>query len=210
VRCAQGCYDAAVSYQTPFISGKDSLNNEYTGSDGQKHAIPGTLLISALGIVPDVNKTVTMDLKRAGDFLFIVGETGAELGGSHFGLVGGTIQPQHANVPKAGQRAGRLPQAPPGDAGRAGAGVPRLRRRRPGRDAGGNVPGGRPGAWKFTSLHAPRDPYGPTRPTRRFCSRKPEPLPGRSAPARFRQVPRMHGRDAARVRGGDWRRWCYG
>jgi len=101
VRCAQGCYDAAVAYQTPFISGKDSLNNEYTGSDGQKHAIPGTLLISALGIVPDVGRTVTMDLKRAGDFLFIVGETGAELGGSHFGLVGGTIQPQHKNVPKA-------------------------------------------------------------------------------------------------------------
>jgi len=101
VRCAQGCYDAAVAYQTPFISGKDSLNNEYTGSDGQKHAIPGTLLISALGIVPDVGQTVTMDLKRAGDFLFIIGETGAELGGSHFGLVGGTIQPQHNNVPKA-------------------------------------------------------------------------------------------------------------
>ncbi|MBK6709461.1 MAG: phosphoribosylformylglycinamidine synthase subunit PurL [Chloroflexi bacterium] len=101
VRCAQGCFDAAVAYQTPFISGKDSLNNEYTGSDGQKHAIPGTLLISALGIVPDVAKTVTMDLKRAGDFLFIVGETGAELGGSHFGLVGGAIQPQHNNVPKA-------------------------------------------------------------------------------------------------------------
>ncbi|MCB8982549.1 MAG: phosphoribosylformylglycinamidine synthase subunit PurL [Ardenticatenaceae bacterium] len=105
VRCAQGCYDAAVAYQTPFISGKDSLNNEYTGSDGQKHAIPGTLLISALGIVPDVAKTVTMDLKRAGDFLFIVGETGAELGGSHYGLVGGTIQPQHNNTPKAKPRA---------------------------------------------------------------------------------------------------------
>ncbi|MBK8985850.1 MAG: phosphoribosylformylglycinamidine synthase subunit PurQ [Chloroflexi bacterium] len=101
VRCAQGCHDAALAYQTPFISGKDSLNNEYTGSDGQKHAIPGTLLISALGIVPDVAKTVTMDLKRAGNFLFIIGETGAELGGSHFGLVGGKVQPQHANVPKA-------------------------------------------------------------------------------------------------------------
>ena len=106
VRCAQGCYDAAIAYQTPFISGKDSLNNEYTGSDGQKHAIPGTLLISALGIVPDVGKSVTMDLKRAGDFLFVVGETGAELGGSHYGLVGGAIRPQHNNVPKA--KAGAL------------------------------------------------------------------------------------------------------
>ncbi|MFO7684023.1 MAG: phosphoribosylformylglycinamidine synthase subunit PurQ, partial [Chloroflexota bacterium] len=99
VRCAQGCYDAAIAYQTPFISGKDSLNNEYTGSDGEKHAIPGTLLISALAMVPDVHKTVTMDLKQAGNFLFIVGETGAELGGSHYGLIGGEIQSQHNKVP---------------------------------------------------------------------------------------------------------------
>ena len=66
VRCAQGCYDAAVAYDVPFISGKDSLNNEYNDVDGQRHAIPGTLLISAVGIVPDVHQTVTMDLKAAG------------------------------------------------------------------------------------------------------------------------------------------------
>jgi phosphoribosylformylglycinamidine synthase len=89
VRCAQGCYDAAVAYQVPFISGKDSLNNEYTGADGQKHAIPGTLLISAIGIVPDVAGTVSMDLKQPGNFLYVVGETRAELGGSHYAQVGG-------------------------------------------------------------------------------------------------------------------------
>ncbi|MBE2197338.1 MAG: phosphoribosylformylglycinamidine synthase subunit PurL [Anaerolinea sp.] len=100
VRCAQGCYDAAIAYQTPFISGKDSLNNEYTGADGQKHAIPGTLLISAVGIVPDVAQTVSMDLKQAGNFLIAIGETGAELGGSHYGLIGGAIRPQHQTVPK--------------------------------------------------------------------------------------------------------------
>ena len=59
---------------TPFISGKDSLNNEYLGNDGTKHAIPGTLLISALGIVPDVTATVTMDLKAAGNRLYVLGE----------------------------------------------------------------------------------------------------------------------------------------
>jgi phosphoribosylformylglycinamidine synthase len=74
VRCAHGCYDAAVAYGAPFISGKDSLNNEYTGADGKKHAIPGTLLISALGIVPDVRRTVTMSLKAAGDRLYLVGK----------------------------------------------------------------------------------------------------------------------------------------
>jgi phosphoribosylformylglycinamidine synthase II/phosphoribosylformylglycinamidine synthase I len=89
VRCAQGCHDAAVAYQTPFISGKDSLNNEYTGANGEKQAIPGTLLISAIGIVPDVAKTVTMDAKEAGNVLFLAGETGRGLGGSHYRLLSG-------------------------------------------------------------------------------------------------------------------------
>jgi phosphoribosylformylglycinamidine synthase len=84
VRCAQGCYDAAVAYGAPFVSGKDSLNNEYLGADGQKHAIPGTLLISAVGIVPDVALAVTSDLKQPGNRLYVVGLTRAELGGSTY------------------------------------------------------------------------------------------------------------------------------
>ncbi len=84
VRCSQGCYDAAIAYAVPFISGKDSLNNEYLGADGERHAIPGTLVISALGIVPDVTQTVTMDFKTAGNALYLIGETKAELGGSHY------------------------------------------------------------------------------------------------------------------------------
>jgi phosphoribosylformylglycinamidine synthase len=94
VRSAQGCHNAAVAYGAPFISGKDSLNNEYTGIDGTRHAIPGTLLISAVGIVPDVTKTVTMDLKQAGNLLYVIGEMRDELGGSHYhdlhGLTSGT------------------------------------------------------------------------------------------------------------------------
>ena len=105
VRCAQGCYDAALAYGAPFISGKDSLNNEYTGEDGQKHTIPGTLLISALGQIEDVSATVTMDLKQAGNLLFVVGDTSDELGGSHYALIrnaaGGTV-PQP--VPNALER----------------------------------------------------------------------------------------------------------
>ena len=77
VRTCQGCYDAAVAYGTPFISGKDSLNNEYNGAP-----IPGTLLISAIGIVPDLNACVTADLKNAGNRLYLLGETKPELGGS--------------------------------------------------------------------------------------------------------------------------------
>jgi phosphoribosylformylglycinamidine synthase len=74
VEACRGCHDAALFYGTPFISGKDSLNNEYLGADGLRHAIPPTLLISAIGIVQDVNQSITMDLKEANNFIYLVGE----------------------------------------------------------------------------------------------------------------------------------------
>ncbi|MEZ4734272.1 MAG: phosphoribosylformylglycinamidine synthase subunit PurL [Caldilineaceae bacterium] len=77
VRTCQGCYDGALAYRAPFISGKDSLYNEFNGKP-----IPGTLLISALGIVPDLTHCVTSHLKTAGNRLYLLGETKAELGGS--------------------------------------------------------------------------------------------------------------------------------
>jgi phosphoribosylformylglycinamidine synthase len=88
VRAAQGCYDAAVAYGAPFISGKDSLNNEFIGPDGQRTPIHGTLLISALGIIPDVGRAVTMDLKQAGNIILIVGATFDETAGSHAAALG--------------------------------------------------------------------------------------------------------------------------
>ncbi len=87
VRASQGCYDAALAYGAPYISGKDSLNNEYTDKYGQRHTIPGTLLISALGIVPDTKHTTTMDLKQSGNVLYVIGETRDEVGGSHYAMV---------------------------------------------------------------------------------------------------------------------------
>ena len=99
VRAALGCYDAAKAYGTPFISGKDSLHNEYRvpGEGGQEKTIqiPGTLLISAIGVIPDVTRVVSMDAKRAGNLLYIVGLTKPELGGSSYhalrGAVGGAV-----------------------------------------------------------------------------------------------------------------------
>ena len=96
VRACQGCYDGALHYGAPFVSGKDSLNNEYTDTiTGQQVAIPPSLLISALGIVPDVRCACTMDLKAAGDLLYLLGETRPELGGSYYyrvrGLEGGAV-----------------------------------------------------------------------------------------------------------------------
>jgi phosphoribosylformylglycinamidine (FGAM) synthase-like enzyme len=89
VAACRGCFDAAVAYGLPFISGKDSLNNEYLGSDGRQHAIPPSLLISAVGIVEDVDRTTTMDLKVEGSTIYLLGETKDEMAGSHFRLVSG-------------------------------------------------------------------------------------------------------------------------
>jgi len=90
VRAAQACYDIASVYGTPFVSGKDSLYNEYeTGKE--TICIPPTLLISAMGVTDDINKAVTMDCKQAGDLIYIVGTTYKELGGSHYYAIHGYI-----------------------------------------------------------------------------------------------------------------------
>src|ERR671912_1249127 len=79
VRAAQGCHDAAVALRVPFISGKDSLFNEYRLADGSSRPIPGTLLISAIGIVPDTRYVTSMYLKRPGSLVYLFGVTGDDL-----------------------------------------------------------------------------------------------------------------------------------
>ncbi len=104
VESARGCHDAALLFQTPFISGKDSLNNEYLGADGKRHAIPPTLLISAIGIIEDVSSAITMDLKETGNSIYLVGHFAPVFGGSHFSKVTSDINEQvpdvHSDAPK--------------------------------------------------------------------------------------------------------------
>ena len=94
VRAAMACYDIAKVYGVPFISGKDSLNNEY--STGKEIiAIPPTLLISAIAVMDDVSKAITMDAKKAGHPVYMAGLTGDELGGSQYykmmGFIGNNV-----------------------------------------------------------------------------------------------------------------------
>ncbi len=87
-RAAQACYDYAVAFKTPFISGKDSMFNDFHGFDAGnnplKISVPPTLLISALGIVKDVRKCLTLDVKMSGDLIYVLGETGDGLGASEY------------------------------------------------------------------------------------------------------------------------------
>jgi phosphoribosylformylglycinamidine synthase len=83
VRAARACYDMAVVYGTPFISGKDSFYNEF--SDGVTTiAIPPTLLISAICVMDDVTRAVSMDARTPGNPVYAVGLTRNELGGSQY------------------------------------------------------------------------------------------------------------------------------
>ncbi len=79
VRACQACYDVATAFRTPFISGKDSLYNE-----SPLGPVTPTLLITAVGVVPDVGLTVSVDLKTPGNLVYIVGDTYNELGGSEY------------------------------------------------------------------------------------------------------------------------------
>lgn len=100
-RAAKACYDYATAFGAPFISGKDSMFNDFLGFDSGnnpvKISIPPTLLISSIGIHEDVTKAVSMDAKSSGDLVYVMGRTSEELGGSeYFAYLGGLGN----NVPK--------------------------------------------------------------------------------------------------------------
>ncbi len=89
----RACYDYAVAFGTPWISGKDSMFNDFKGydKDGKpvKISVPPTLLVSSLGIMQDAQKAVSLDAKLAGDLVYVLGETHEELGGSeYFAMMG--------------------------------------------------------------------------------------------------------------------------
>ena len=128
VLAAQGCHDLALAYGTPFISGKDSLNNEYT-HDGQSLAIPPTLLISAMGQVPDVRTCVTMDLKEPGNLALARRPDPRSSWAARTGLM--VRGRDGGSVPRVDPELGRgpLPGGPRGDHARPGPGLPRPERR---------------------------------------------------------------------------------
>ena len=74
LRASQACKDASVAHKAPFFCGKDSFNNEFEGTDGERIAIPPSLLISAMGIVPDIAFAPTTDLKSTSGILYLAGE----------------------------------------------------------------------------------------------------------------------------------------
>ncbi|MBN2333413.1 MAG: phosphoribosylformylglycinamidine synthase [Deltaproteobacteria bacterium] len=109
---ARACYDIAVAYGTPFISGKDSMFNDFSGFDADDRpltiSVPPTLLISSLGVVPHVAQVRTFAFCEPGDVIYLLGETGSELGGSEFA---GLLQDQ--GLLSAAAAEGMVPQVQP-------------------------------------------------------------------------------------------------
>lgn len=111
VRAAEACYDGAMAYETPFVSGKDSLSNQFTTEAGELITIPPTMLISALGMVDDVTLARTMDAKAPGNILLVVGNTTANLGGSHLAATGLAPIASDRRVPRVDLSVGPLTAA---------------------------------------------------------------------------------------------------
>jgi phosphoribosylformylglycinamidine synthase subunit PurSL len=103
VRANKALYDYTTFFGTPCISGKDSMKNDYMFQD-IKISVPQTVLISALSVIRDIGKVVTVDFKEAGDVIVIVGTTYPEMGGSEYfaehGLLGNIPPKVRASVAK--------------------------------------------------------------------------------------------------------------
>ena len=91
-----GLYEAAIAYRAPLISGKDSMKNDF--DDGSiRLSIPPTLLVSAMGVVPDAEKSVTMHFKQPGDSIYLLGCGGLGIAGSLYAQTQGfssSIKPE--------------------------------------------------------------------------------------------------------------------
>ncbi|MBI2029138.1 phosphoribosylformylglycinamidine synthase [Candidatus Gottesmanbacteria bacterium] len=92
-QAAKACSDYSLLYKTPFISGKDSMFNDFKGYDKQgkpiKISIPPTLLISSICVIDNYLKVVSIDVKFPGDLVYILGDTYNELGASeYFSMLG--------------------------------------------------------------------------------------------------------------------------
>ncbi len=118
VRANKALYEITTAYGVPCISGKDSMKNDYLAAglgltpdnnpygtgvvlpDGSlKISVPPTLLFSVIARIPDVTRAMTMDVKRPGDLIYILGMTRDELGGSEYfrarGFVGTKVPQVH-------------------------------------------------------------------------------------------------------------------
>ena len=115
VAACKGCYDAAINYNAPFVSGKDSLYNVFVHPDGTADSVAPTLVITAVGIAKQVDNIPLTGLVSPGNHVFLIGPAQGALGGSHLDLVyfaggrGGEVpQPDETAIERHRQLAGAI------------------------------------------------------------------------------------------------------
>jgi len=79
IKTSEGLYDTAQAFGVPYVSGNVSLYNESTLGP-----VAPTPTLLGVGIVKDVRKAITSDFKKAGNAIYLIGETKRELGGSQY------------------------------------------------------------------------------------------------------------------------------
>jgi phosphoribosylformylglycinamidine synthase len=88
VRANWALRDYCLGFGIPLLSGKDSMyvDGSLVGDFGERHKVSGleTLQFTGTSVIEDVQRCVTMDLKAAGDFLYVLGITRNELAGSEY------------------------------------------------------------------------------------------------------------------------------
>lgn len=87
VRACYGLRNAALALSVPLVSGKDSMKNDYRGRLGEEDiqiSVPPTLLMTAVGRVPDIRQARTADFKNIGDLIYVVGASSLSLTGTEF------------------------------------------------------------------------------------------------------------------------------
>lgn len=99
VAACRGCHDAAMAYRAPFVSGKDSLFNEFVGPDGTPDPVTPTLIITAVGIVPDIQLLPSVGLVKPGNDVWLLGPATGMLGGSYLDEVTGGDRGGHLPAP---------------------------------------------------------------------------------------------------------------
>jgi len=84
---AEALLEASLSFKAPFISGKDSFYNQSKDARGREKSIPLSLLISAIAPVQDIRKSLTINFKKPGNPVYIVGQTKPGMGASIYNEV---------------------------------------------------------------------------------------------------------------------------
>jgi phosphoribosylformylglycinamidine synthase II len=88
VRACLALRDLCRAYGIPLLSGKDSMyvDGVLPGAFGETHRVSGlpTLFFTAVSVIPDLRRVVSLDFKAPGDLIYLLGHTRPELGGSEF------------------------------------------------------------------------------------------------------------------------------